>query len=139
MMRRRRTDNIGPDVIGKVEEYFYESASCVPDIKAVNKRTMKCCRSQCQNAMFSSRRRTRLPGTVPQVETQGCQDDTLPKAPPESMRALHQPEAEAGCPKQGLRPQPHPGLQDQVKHAITMCPKQPDASHHGMACIQRQC
>ena len=23
--------------------------------------------------------------------------------------------------------------------AITMCPKQPDASHHGMACIQRQC
>ena len=128
MMRRRRTDTIGPDVIGKVEEYFYESASCVPDIKAVNKRTMKCCRSQCQNAMFSSRRRTRLPGTVPQVESQGCQDDTLPTALPESMRALHQPEAEAGCPKQGLRPQPHPGLQDQVKHGLDCYYDVPEAT-----------
>ena len=97
-------------------------------MKAVNKRTMKCCRSQCQNAMFSSSRRTRLPGTVPQVESQGCQDDTLPKALPESMRALHQPEAEAGCPKQGLRPQPHPGLQDQVKHGLDCYYDVPEAT-----------
>ena len=116
MMRKRRKAAIGHEVIAKVEEYFHESASCVPDMKAVNKRTMKSSKVLSEPVselyvQFKEKNpairlsRAQFHKLRPKdVKTRSGQDNALQTALPESMRALQQPEAEAGSPKQGLRP-----------------------------------
>ena len=149
MMRKRRKDAIGHEVIAKVEEYFHESASCVPDMKAVNKRTMKSSKvlSEPVSELY-----VQFKEKNPAIRLTRAQFHKLrPKdVKTTHYRKLYQSRCEhCSNPKLKLdalnKACDHNRTPDcKIKSntdliAITMCPKQPDASHHRMACIQRQC